>query len=235
LLDGIEGTVFTLGDNTQANGSAQDLRDCYGPTWGRHRWRTRPTLGNHDYETASGAAYYDYFGEAAGLSGQGFYSYPAGAWHVVVLNSNLSMSEGSAQASWLRRDLEEHRGGCTLAYWHHPLYSSGPNGGSPNVENAWRVLYEFGAEIVLNGHNHLYERFAPQDPSGRPDPGRGIREFTAGTGGIFLYPVTRLQPNSEVQASVHGVLKLTLRGGGYDWQFISVAGGFGDAGSGVSH
>ena len=235
LLDGIDGIVVTPGDNTQGAGTAQEFRDCYGPTWGRHRARTRPAPGNHDWQTGSGAAYFDYFGEAAGPSGLGYYSYDAGGWHIVSLNSNVSMSSGSAQAAWLRRDLESNRTGCTLAYWHHPLVSSGPNGGSPQVREAWQILHEFGAEIVMNGHDHMYERFAPQDPSGRLDLARGIRQFTAGTGGCFLYNVKSLQPNSEVQASVHGVLKLTLREGAYDWQFIPAAGGFSDAGSGVCH
>jgi len=236
LLDAIGGTVFTTGDNTQTAGTAQEFSECYEPTWGRHRARTRPTPGNHDYETAGGAAYYQYFGSAAGPAAQGYYSYNLGSWHIVVLNGNVAMKNGSAQAMWLRQDLEANRTACTLAYWHQPLFSSSTNGNNGASRDAWQLLYEYGAEIVLNGHDHLFERFAPQDPSGRLDLANGIRQFTVGTGGCYLYKVARLQPNSEVQASVHGVLKLTLRAGAYDWQFVPVAGSsFGDMGTGSCH
>lgn len=236
LLDSIAGTVFTTGDNTQTAGTEQEFRDCFNPTWGRHRARTRPTPGNHDFQTANGAAYFDYFGEAAGPRGLGYYSYDIGSWHIVSLNSNVPMSRDSPQGSWLRRDLETSRSRCTLAYWHHPLVSSSVNGNNPSVRDAWQILYESGAEIVMNGHDHLFERFAPQDPSGRLDSARGIRQFTVGTGGYALYNVVRLQPNSELQASVHGVLKLSLLEGGYDWHFISIPGfAFTDTGSGACH
>jgi 3',5'-cyclic AMP phosphodiesterase CpdA len=236
LLDGISGTVFTTGDNTQTSGTEQEFRDCYDPTWGRHKARTHPVPGNHDFGTASAAPYYQYFGEAAGPAGLGYYSYNLGAWHIVTLNGNIPMDAGSAQATWLRQDLQANKTPCTLAYWHQPLYSSSTNGNNPSVRNAWQVLYEFGAEIVLNGHDHLFERFAPQDPFGRLDFDKGIRQFTVGTGGCYLYNVVHLQPNSEIQASVHGVLKLTLRANGYDWQFVPVAGTtFTDMGSGVCH
>ncbi len=236
LLDGIPGSVFTLGDNTQDRGTIQEFRDCFEPTWGRHKTRTRPVPGNHDYGTPQAAGYFDYFVDAAGPRGEGYYSYDLGAWHIVALNSNISMGPGSPQASWLRADLQESRGRCTAAYWHHPLNSSGPNGGTNSVRHAWELLHEFGAEIVMNGHDHIFERFAPQDPSGRPDPQRGIRQFTVGTGGIFLYSAGKVQPNSEVRGSSHGVLKLTLRSDGYDWLFVPVAGSsFTDAGSGSCH
>jgi hypothetical protein len=236
LLDGIAGTVFTTGDNTQAQGATREFSECYEPTWGRHRARTRPTLGNHDFETAAGAAYYQYFGDAAGPAGLGYYSYNLGSWHIVTLNGNVSMKNGSPQNTWLRQDLEANRTACTLAYWHQPLFSSSTNGNNAGSRDAWQALYEYGAEVVLNGHDHLFERFAPQDPSGRLDMDRGIRQFTVGTGGYSLYKVVRLQPNSEVQASVHGVLKLTLRAGSYDWQFITVSGStFSDFGTNTCH
>jgi hypothetical protein len=236
LLDGIPGTVFTTGDNTQTSGTAEEFRDCYSPTWGRHRSRTRPTPGNHDYGSANGAAYYEYFGDAAGPAGRGYYSYDLGGWHIVSLNGNASMSEGSAQANWLRQDLEANRSACTLAYWHQPLFSSSRNGSDSRSRYIWQLLYDHGAEVVMNGHDHLFERFAPQDPSGRRDDARGIRQFTVGTGGCYLYEVQRLQPNSEVQGFSHGVMKLTLRANSYDWQFVPVAGsGFSDSGSGTCH
>ena len=224
LLDSISGTIFTAGDNTQTAGTAQEFRDCYSPTWGRHKDRIRPAPGNHDWQTAGGAAYFDYFGSAAGPAGLGYYSYDLGAWHVISLNGNVSMKAGSAQANWLRQDLEASQARCTLAYWHQPLFTSSVHGYDATSLNAWQLLYDYGAEIVLNGHDHIFERFAPQDPSGRRDDAHGIRQFTVGTGGYGLYPVVRLQPNSEVQGMAHGVLKLTLRGDSYDWQFIPAAG-----------
>jgi acid phosphatase type 7 len=236
LLDAIGGSVFTAGDNTQVAGRPEEFSGCFDPTWGRHKSRIRPSMGNHDAQTDGGAPYYAYFGENGGPAGRGYYSYDLGPWHVVALNSTRPIGNGSEQLNWLRSDLESHRTGCTAAYWHHPLFSSSTNGNNAFVRDAWTVLYEQGVEIVMNGHDHLFERFAPQDPSGRLDLARGIRQFTVGTGGCFLYKVVRLQPNSEVQASVHGVLKLTLRDGAYDWQFVGVPGsGFSDAGSGSCH
>jgi hypothetical protein len=236
LLDTIGAEVFTAGDNTQATGSADDLATCYTPTWGRHRSRTFPSPGNHDFETAAAAPYYDYFGANAGPFGRGYYSYDRGAWHIVSLNSNVSMKAGSAQAEWLRRDLDASDKPCTLAYWHFPLFTSGPNGSSPSVRDSWAILYDHGAEIVVNGHDHIYERFAQQDPQGRLDAAAGIRQFTVGTGGAFLTRVERLQAHSEAQGVTWGVLKLTLHATGYDWQFIAVpGGGFSDSGSGNCH
>jgi len=236
LLDAIDGRVFTTGDNTQATGSMDDLVNCYGPTWGRHRSRTSPSPGNHDVETAGGAPYYAYFGPNAGLAGLGYYSYTAGSWHVLSLNSTVSMKSGSAQADWLEAELDANVVPCTLAYWHHPLFSSGPNGNHAAVRDAWTILHRHGVELVLNGHDHVYERFAPQDGWGRLDLARGIRQFTVGTGGAFLSKVERLQANSEAQASAFGVLKLTLRDGAYDWQFVAVPGSrFTDSGSAPCH
>jgi acid phosphatase type 7 len=236
LLGAIDGRIFTAGDNTQNTGSMDEFVNCFGPSWGRYRSRISPSPGNHDYQTASGAAYYSYFGAAAGPAGLGYYSYTWGAWHVISLNSNVSMKPGSAQANWMRADLEESEAECTLAYWHHPLFTSGPNGNNTAVRDAWTILYEHGAELVLNGHDHIYERFAPQDPSGRLDLARGIRQFTVGTGGAYLTKVERLQANSEVQGIGWGVLRLTLREAGYDWEFVPVPGGrFLDAGSASCH
>lgn len=223
LLDGIGGTVAALGDNAYPSGTAEQFRDCYGPTWGRHRARTRPVPGNHDYETPGAAGYYDYFGFNAGPAGRGYYSYDLGAWHLVALNSNVSADSGSAQIAWLRRDLASSARPCVLAYWHHPVFSSGPNGNSPRMREAWRVLDEAGADVVLTGHDHLYERFAPQDADGLLDPS-GLRQFVVGTGGVPLYQAAAAQPNSEVRFSTHGVLKLTLSSDAYAWTFIPVAG-----------
>ena len=235
LLDGIPGTVFTLGDNVQKDGTQEEFRDCYNPTWGRHRARTYPSVGNHDYGTAGAAPYFAYFGFVA-APGTGYYSYTLGSWRLFVLNSNIDIGTGSAQLSWLTEQLSQAPEPCTLAYWHHPMFTSGPNGANPGMFPLWNVLYTYHVDVVMNGHDHLYERFAPQDPYGRADPARGVRQFTAGSGGAPLYPVVAVAANSEVRASVHGVLKLTLRSGTYDWEFVPVAGQtFRDTGSTACH
>lgn len=239
LLDGIPGDVFTLGDNVYENGTATEFSNCYGPSWGRHLSRTHPAAGNHDYNTPGATGYYGYFGAAAGDPSTGYYSYDLGGWHLIVLNSNLSMSVGSAQEQWLRADLAAHQSaGCTLAYWHHPRFSSGSgHGNEPATQPLWQALYDYNADLVLGGHDHDYERFAPQTPAGAADPVRGIREFVVGTGGRSHYALGTLQPNSEVFNGVtFGVLKLILSSGGYSWQFVPVAGSaFTDSGSGSCH
>ena len=232
LLDGIDGTIFTLGDNAYDSGTAKQFSDCYAPTWGRHNARTFPAPGNHDYVTSGAAAYYNYFGANADPNRKGYYSYDLDAWHIISLNSEVDASATSAQIQWLRDDLAQHRTACTLAYWHKPLYSSGTHGNLADMQQAWKLLYENGVDLVLNGHDHDYERFAPQDPYGRADP-NGIREFVVGTGGAGLRGFSPLQPNSEASnSSTWGVLKLTLHPTSYDWQFMPVAGKtFTDSGS----
>jgi acid phosphatase type 7 len=247
LVAGIDGaTVLTLGDNAYPDGSAQDFEECYEPSWGQFKERTRPIPGNHEYETEGARGYFDYFGEAAGDPEEGYYSYDLGSWHIVALNSNCGVEEircgpGSAQMEWLKEDLATNaadEGGCTLAYMHHPRFSSGEEHGStPNLEPLWEALYEAGADVVLSGHEHNYERFAPQDPEGRADPERGIREFVVGTGGKSHYPIVAPIANSEVHDDTsYGVLKLTLHPHSYEWQFVPVAGEtFTDSGSGRCH
>ena len=242
LLDRIPGTVFTLGDNAYDSGTPRQFADCYGPTWGRHRDRTRPVIGNHDYRTAFGNGYFDYFGAAAGDRTKGYYSYDAGTWHVVVVNSNCTQvggcTMGSPQVEWLREDLAAHPAPCTLAMWHHPRFSSGrEHGDDPGMRAIWQVLYDAGAELVLSGHDHDYERFAPMDAAGRVDRERGVRQIVAGTGGRELYPWAATRTGSEVKNNeTFGVLKVTLHPGRYDWEFIPVEGGtFHDAGSDNCH
>jgi hypothetical protein len=236
LLDRLPGTVFAAGDNAYMSGSAEEYQNCYEPTWGRHRGRTRPVPGNHDYWTAGASAYYNYFGLRAGAPGLGYYSYAVGAWLVVALNSEIPSGQGSPQLQWLRSELAATRTACTLAIWHRPLFSSGLNGDNPDMREVWRTLYESGAEVVVNGHDHLYERFAPQDPDGRPDAARGIRQFTVGTGGAAPYPLRGRHANSEALGGGFGVISLTLAPGAYQWEFIPAEGStFRDAGSGVCH
>jgi hypothetical protein len=239
LLDGIPGTVFTAGDNAYFNGTSEDFRRCYDPYWGRHRGRTHPVPGNHDYDDgkSDGSAYFNYFGVSAGPAGLGYYSYTVGAWHVVALNSEISAFPGSPQMEWLRADLTVNPSRCTIAIFHSPVFGSGSNGGNPHMQAVWRTLYEFSVDVIVNGHNHSYERFAPQDPDGGFDSERGIREFVVGTGGAQLTDFPRVRANSEVRRSgVWGVLKLTLWSDRYEWVFVPVAGqNFSDSGSTNCH
>jgi hypothetical protein len=238
LLDSILGTVFTLGDNVYPNGTAQEFTNCYNPTWGRHKARTKPSPGNHDYNTAGAAGYFGYFGSAVGDSLTPYYSYNIGTWHIIVLNSNVARDSASAQLTWLRNDLAASTRSCTLAYWHHPRFSSGSGHGNDSTVAAfWDALYVANADVILGGHDHDYERFAPQTPTGVADASRGIREFVVGTGGRSHYTLGTLKVNSQVfDGATYGVLKLTLSAGGYSWQFIPVAGAtFTDSGSGTCH
>jgi acid phosphatase type 7 len=185
LLDDISGTVYTTGDNAYESGTTTEFSECYDPTWGRHKARTRPSVGNHEYETADAQGYFDYFGSAAGDPKKGYYSYDLGEWHIVSLNSMCEHVGGceatSPMVRWLEQDLASNPKPCTLAYWHNPLFSSGYHGSDPKMKPSWEALYAADAEVVLNGHDHDYERFAPQSPSGAADSARGLREFVVGT------------------------------------------------------
>lgn len=237
LLDGIPGTVFTAGDNAYENGAATDYSQCYAPSWGRHKGRTRPAPGNHEYLTPGATGYFGYFGSAAGDADKGYYSYDLGAWHVVMLNSNLNVGTGSPQETWLRADLAAHTQRCTVAIWHHPRFSSGPHGSSATMQSIWKALYDAGADLVVTGHDHLYERFAPQSADGQLDLARGMREFVVGTGGAAAYAIVSTAPNSEVRNSgTRGVLKLTLYPDRYEWTFVPVTGStFMDSGTASCH
>jgi len=226
--------VFTAGDNAYFNGTSAEFTNCYGPRWGRFRNRTYPTPGNHEYQI-SVLPYFDYFGDRArGPRGGGFYSYDLGNWHVIALNSNVPSGEGSEQLLWLKDDLEQMKrrqdasgARCALAYWHHPLFTSGPSAGSNAVMlPVWRALYAFGVDVVVNGHDHLYERFDWMDPTGsRAAASTGIREYIAGTGGALdLYDFGAILPTSVARLKAYGVLRFTLRDAGWDSVFIQTAG-----------
>jgi hypothetical protein len=241
LLEQTPGTVMAVGDLAYPDGT-QDNFACYNKTWGRVKDRTRPAAGNHEFHSAGASFYFKYFGKAAGDPNQGYYSYELGSWHIVVLNSECEVMDGcqagSPQEKWLRADLAVHPTACTLAYFHKPLFSSGgAHGNYYDVKPLWQALYDANADVVVGGHDHDYERFAPQTPDAIPDAKRGIREFVVGTGGKNHRPFGDLLPNSEVRnADTFGILKLTLRSNGYDWQFIPEAGKtFTDSGSGTCH
>ena len=242
LLDGIPGTVYALGDNVYESGTATEFANCYDPSWGRHKARTKPAVGNHEYNTAGASGYYNYFGAAAGDPSKGYYSYDLGAWHIVTLNSMCENVGGcgtsSTMVSWLKQDLAAHPTSCTLAYWHHPVFSSGSeHGNDPKMIPSWDALYAAGADVVLSGHDHDYERFAPQTSGGVADPARGIREFVVGTGGKSHYAFGTIRANSQTRNSdTNGVLKLALHASSYDWRFVPEAGKtFSDSGSDSCH
>jgi hypothetical protein len=234
-------TVFADGDMPHSNGTDADYAKAYDPVWGRFRTRTIPVPGNHDYQSLKGAGYFNYFGPAAGDQTKGYYSLDLGAWHIVVLNSNcwtVSCSAGSGQETWLKNDLATHTQACTLAFWHEPLYTSstvvGPN---TNVQPLFQDLYNANVDLVVNGHAHNYERFAPQDANGKLDTTKGIIEIVTGTGGTSHFPFGTIAANSLVRNSdTFGLLRLTLHPSSFDWQFIPVAGKtFTDSGTQVCH
>ena len=238
LLDHLPGIVAALGDTVYDSGTAEEFSECYEPTWGRHKDRTRPAVGNHEYLTAEAAGYFGYFDPVVQSS---YYSYDLGAWHVVVLNSNCSQvggcHQGSPQEQWLRQDLAAHPTACTLAYWHHPRFSFGKYDDNEATRRLWQALYEAEAEIVLTAHDHNYQRYAPQDADGIRDPARGIRQYVVGTGGKNHYPLGTPPPTVEASNDdTFGILSLTLQPTGYDWMFIPVAGGsFTDTGKEACH
>ncbi len=233
--------VLTLGDHVYSNGTDLEFLLCYEPSWGRHRSRTRPAPGNHDYNTARAAPYFRYFGAAAGDPARGYYSFNLGAWHLIALNSNCGevggCDVGSAQERWLRADLASSTSRCTLAYWHHPRWTSGRSTDGDYLDALYRALYDANADVVLVGHEHHYERFAPMDPSGALDASRGLREFVVGTGGSDLRGYVTVRANSEVREDrTWGVLQMTLRPSSYEWRFVPVSGAsFTDTGRGDCH
>jgi len=243
LIEKIPGTVFAAGDLAYPNGSDEDFTNCYGPTWGRFKDRTRPAPGNHEYHSTGASGYVRYFGAVAGDPEKAYYSYDLGQWHIIVLNSECAAVGGctaaSQQGKWLQDDLKNRVAGCTLAYFHKPLFSSGlAHGNDVEVKPLWELLYHAGADVVISGHDHDYERFALQDPNGRADPQHGIREFVVGTGGKNSHRIfANLVANSEAhQADTFGVLKLSLHPKSYDWQFVPEEGKtFSDSGSGKCH
>ena len=234
LLDSIQGTIFTAGDNAYQDGTRENFAQCYEPTWGRHKARTRPSPGDHDYRTPGAEGYFEYFGSQAGPSGLGYYSYQIGAWHVLALNSNVDAEPGSAQYEWLLSELRTDRSPCRIAYWHFPVFNSGFAGNLPRMGAIWQLLARFGTDIVVAGHAHDYERFTRLDGDGNPDAKNGIREFVVGTGGGSYTPQpSQIQANSEMfKANALGVIKFVLEPNGYSWTFVPVYGQtFTDSGS----
>jgi len=246
LIENTPGAVFALGDLVYDAGNLAQFQNCYGATWGKFKARTHPALGNHEYVAPAAKAYFAYWGAQAGPGSRGYYSYDLGAWHIVVLNTNCDSAgvggcaAGSPQEVWLRQDLSEHASSCILAYGHHALFSSGiskAHAVHPELKPFWQDLYAAHADLVLAGHEHSYERFAPQDPDGRSDPQHGIREIVIGTGGRSHDFLGFAMASSEVRDfETYGVLKLTLAPQGYTWEFLPEEGkNFNDSGTGICH
>jgi hypothetical protein len=222
LLERLPGDILLAGDIAYMRGSADDFRRCFDPEWGRLRSRFRPVPGNHEFEDPGANGYFGYFGAAAGPGRRGYYSFRAATWHVLMLNSMDDMRRESAQWQWVRSELQQNRTRCTVAVWHHPYASSGPNGLSGHVRDTWQLLNEHGVELAISGHDHFYERFAPQTEDYRYD-GHGIRQFVVGTGGAPLYRPAGRGPNTEAVVEAFGALKLTLHPSSYDWEFIEAS------------
>ena len=230
-ISGTSGTVFTLGDNAYPNGSGEDYSNCYDSSWGEFKSRTRPTPGNHEYQTTGAAGYFQYYGSLAGPCCRGFYTYKLGKWRIYSLNSEARLDK---QLSWLSNHLATYPARCVLAYWHKPLYSAGPHGPNPEMYGTYKALYDAGAEVVLTGHDHSYQRFAPMDADGR-EQDDGIRQFVVGTGGSPPTDFPNPAPNLEVRHKVRGVMQLSLADGTYSWKFLSQWGKTLDSGTETCH
>lgn len=235
LLTALGGDLFLAGDLAYPNGTLGEFQRCFDPDYGRFRSRFWAAPGNHDYQTAGANGYFTYFGDRAGPSRRGYYSVRSATWQVLMLNSNVPHARGSAQLEWARQELIANPSRCTLAVMHHPFASSGPNGPHPGQRDLWDMMHGLGVDVVVAGHDHFYERHAPQDASGRSDPARGIRQFIAGTGGAPPYARARASQNSEVLLSNHGMLRLKLEPALYEWQFVDVNGTVLDRGLNVCH
>ncbi|CAG0956741.1 MAG: metallophosphoesterase [Anaerolineae bacterium] len=239
LLDKLDGLILALGDTVQTKGAMEEYLNCFEPTWGRHKGRIRPIPGNHDYQGDGGKAYFEYFGEAAGEAGKGWYSFNYGAWHLIALNSMVPANSRSEQVAWLKADLAANPTPCTLVYFHHPVFSSGAGGLTSRMNTVLRVLYDAGVELVLSGDAHHYERFTPMTPDKLIDREKGVRQFVVGTGGGYLTRLGNKWRATEARTNeTHGILRLVLSAGSYSWEFVKVEAStsdFEDSGSAPCH
>lgn len=232
--------VLLLGDNQYENGTLTKYQQSYDLSWGHFLGITHPSPGNHEYQSGNANGYYSYFGASAGDPSKGYYSFDIGSWHIIALNSNCSYvggcQAGSTQEQWLRADLAANPDACTLAYWHHPRFSSGTHSNDTTFDAFWDALYEYDADVVLNGHSHVYERFSRQTPDAVADTNSGIREFVVGTGGKNITSFPSIKANSAARNSdSFGVLSLRLSPYSYEWQFLPTSGTFSDTGSTACH
>jgi hypothetical protein len=234
IVEKMPGLLLLAGDLAYMQGTLQNFRECFDPAWGKFRDRWHPVPGNHEYETVSAAGYRQYFGDAAGTSGRTYYAFRAGDWLVLMIDSTETARAGTPQYEFVRTALTAARAPCTLAVWHHPLFTSGPNGPQTFMRDMYRLLYDHNADVVVAGHDHLYERFGKQDVDGRSDI-RGLRQFIAGTGGARLYDFHRQEANSQARIKANGVLHMVLLPNGYQWTFVDTAGTVLDSGADGCH
>lgn len=235
LMATLGGDIFLAGDLAYPNGTLGEFQRCFDPDFGRFRSRFWAAPGNHDYQTAGADGYFTYFADRAGPVRRGYYSVRSATWRVLMLNSQIPIARGSAQLEWVRAELVANPARCTMAVMHYPFDSSGPNGPNPQLRDLWGVMHEQGVDVVVAGHDHLYERHAPQDANGRSDPARGIRLFIAGTGGAPEYGRARAAQHSERLISSHGLLRLKLEPALYEWEFMDPRGSVLDRGLNVCH
>jgi hypothetical protein len=234
LVESLSGWLLLVGDIAYPTGAAADFQRCFDPLWGRFRGRWFAVPGNHEYMAAGAGPYFEYFGPAAGSDHSGYHALTLGDWQILMLDSNVPSQRNTPQWEFVRREMDLNRHACTLAVWHHPLFTSGQNGPTPAMRDMFALLEGYGADVVINGHEHLYERFAMQSADGRSLE-RGLRQFTAGTGGADLYRFVRAAPNSEVRIAQFGILRLALQPGAYRWEFVLTAGGLADSGLETCH
>jgi hypothetical protein len=230
LVASMAGELILAGDIAYFQGTTAQFRDCFDPWWGVFRSRWHPVPGNHEYESPGAAPYFAYFGAAAGPAGRGYYSFTAGDWLILMLDSNIPATAGSPQYAFARAELAAQQTPCTMAVWHHPRFSSGPSGNAASMREMWALLESARAEVVISGHDHLYERFARQRSDGTADPANGVRQFVVGTGGADLYNFARIAPNSEERVIRYGVARFTLRPAQVDWEFVGIDGSIADRG-----
>jgi hypothetical protein len=228
------GDVFVAGDIAYPQGSSENFMNCFDPFWGHAAGRWLPVPGNHDYDTPGAAGYFDYFGPAAGPRGAGYYQRTLGEWQVLLINSNIAAQAGTPQYEFVRQALALPERRCQMAIWHHPVFTSGPNGPTTAMRQMLALLNDRGVDVVVNGHEHFYERFSRQDAEGRPTE-TGLRQFIVGTGGAPLYNFVTVAPNSAVRIASFGIIRFTLRPDAYDWEFEDVDGIIGDTGSTPCH
>ena len=236
LFDQHGGDILLAGDLAYPSGTIEEFRQCFEPTFGRFKSRMRAAPGNHDYVASVNAdSYFNYFGERAGPHRLGYYSFRAAEWTVMMLNSNVPINKTSAQYAWVRHTMQQTPTRCTMAVLHHPFDSSGINGPTPGLRDIWELMYNLGGDVVVAGHDHLYERHAPVNTDQRRDDAKGIRQFTVGTGGAPLYHRVRHALNSEYFAATYGMLRFKLEPALYEWQFMEMNGQVIDRGLNICH
>ena len=236
MFERLDGDILLAGDLAYPSGTMQEFHNCFEPSFGRFKSRMRASPGNHDYvSSVSASAYFDYFGDRSGPNRLGYYSFKAAEWTVLMLNSNVPLRRGSPQYAFVRNTMQQAPTRCTMAVLHHPFDSSGINGPTPALRDVWELIYNLGGDVVIAGHDHLYERHAPVNTDQRRDDAKGIRQFTVGTGGAPLYHKVRHALNSEFIASTYGVLRLRLDPALYEWQFMDMTGHVLDRGLNVCH